>query len=129
MSTAESVAAYLESVPATARPTLDALVDAVRSATPGAAETISYGVPTFVLDKPVVAVSASAKHCGLHLMSPSLMASLKDEIDGYKTTASTVQFPLTGSVPVALVTKLVTARVAENESRAAGYAKKEANSV
>jgi uncharacterized protein YdhG (YjbR/CyaY superfamily) len=104
-------------------------MEAVARALPGAELTISYGVPTFVVGKPVVAVSASAKHCGLHLMSPALMTAVKGDLAAYKTTTSTIQFPIGSPIPDALVGKLARARLAENESRASGYTKKEARSA
>jgi uncharacterized protein YdhG (YjbR/CyaY superfamily) len=128
MSPAETISAYLAGVSADARPTLDALMEAIRREIPAAEEKISYGVPTFFVGKPVVAVSASAKHCGLHLMSPGLMAAVKDDLP-YKVTTSTIHFQLGQPVPAALVRRLVKARLSENQTGKSGYARKEPRSA
>ena len=111
------VDAYLASVPDKARATLEKLRSTIRAAAPGAEEVISYRVPTFKLRGPLVAFSAHDNHCSLHLMSPPLMAAIKDDLRGYDTTKATIHFMPARPLPAALVKKLVEARIAENEAR------------
>lgn len=118
MSTAvQDVEAYLASAPEEARAALEKLRGQVRAAAPGATEAISYRVPTFVLQARLVGFSAAKNHCSLHLMSPALLAALKDELRGYDTTTATVRFRPDKPLPTALVKKLVKARIAETRQR------------
>jgi uncharacterized protein YdhG (YjbR/CyaY superfamily) len=47
------------------------------------------------------------------------MDEYKEELSRYDTSKGTIRFPASKPLPAALVTKLVKARVKENEARAA----------
>jgi uncharacterized protein YdhG (YjbR/CyaY superfamily) len=117
---ARDVDDYLASVPEEMRAALEKLRKAIKSAAPKATETISYRIPTFKHEGPLVAFSAARNHCAFHLMSPSLMEARKDELRAYDTTTATVRFTADKPLPAELVKDLVKARIAENEGRAAG---------
>jgi uncharacterized protein YdhG (YjbR/CyaY superfamily) len=79
---------------------------------------ISYQLAAFRLDgKPLVAFGATANHCAFYLMSSSTVKAHKEELKDYDTSKGTIRFQADKSLPVALVRKLVTARIAENEGR------------
>lgn len=115
-----TVDAYLAALPPGPRAALTKLRAAIRAAAPRATEAISYRVPTFVHQGPLVAFSASAQHCALHLMSPALVRSLGDELAPYEIGTATIRFAPGEPLPPTLVKKLVRARIAENEKRARG---------
>jgi uncharacterized protein YdhG (YjbR/CyaY superfamily) len=115
---AKDIDEYLAAVPEDIRETLQDLRNVIRSAAPDAKEAIYYRIPTFILNGPLVGFSASQNHCGLHLMSPPLMAAHKDELKGFGTTTATIHFPIGKPLPAALITKLVKERAIENEKRA-----------
>jgi uncharacterized protein YdhG (YjbR/CyaY superfamily) len=48
-------------------------------------------------------------------MSGSTIETLKDELKDYKTSKGTIRFQADKPLPVALVKKLIKARIAENE--------------
>jgi uncharacterized protein YdhG (YjbR/CyaY superfamily) len=50
-------------------------------------------------------------------MSSSTVAAHQDELKGYETSKGTIRFTPDKPLPVALVRKLVKARIAENEGR------------
>jgi uncharacterized protein YdhG (YjbR/CyaY superfamily) len=56
-------------------------------------------------------------HIGLYLRPP-VVEKHKDELAGYVTTKSAVHLPLDREIPVALVKKLVRARVKMNDPSA-----------
>jgi uncharacterized protein YdhG (YjbR/CyaY superfamily) len=53
-------------------------------------------------------------------MDGSLVEEFGDELRKYKTSKGTIQFPMDKPLSKALVTKIVKARVAQNEAKARG---------
>ena len=100
------------------RAALEKLRKTIKAAAPKAEECISYGLAAFRLDgKPLVAFGATANHCAFYLMSGSIVEAYKDDVEGYDTSKGTIRFPADKPLPVALVRKLVKARIAENQRR------------
>lgn len=118
---ARDVDAFLAAVPEEARGTLEKLRKTIRAAVPKATEGIGYGIPTFYHQGPLVGYAASKNHCGFYVMSPAVMDAHRDELKPYDTATATIRFPHNKPLPAALVTKLVKARIAENEARRSGY--------
>ena len=54
------------------------------------------------------------KHIGLYVPTP-VVEEHKSELKGYETTKATVRFPLDEKLPLALIEKLVQARVRKND--------------
>ncbi len=54
------------------------------------------------------------KHIGLYVPTP-VVEEHKSELKGYETTKATVRFPLDEKLPLALIEKLVKARVRKND--------------
>ena len=109
---------YLTALSADKRAALEKLRKTIRTAAPKAEECISYGLAAFRLDgKPLVAFGATANHCAFYLMSSSTVEAHKDELKDYDTSKGTIRFQADKPLPVALVRKLVKARIAENMGR------------
>ena len=109
---------YLDAVPEEARATLEKLRKTIRAAAPKAVEVISYQVPTFKLDgRMLVSYAAFKNHCSFFLGAAPIKAHEAD-LRSYKTSKGTIRFPTGKPLPVALVKKLVKARIKENEARA-----------
>ena len=106
---------YLETLPEDQRATLQKLRKTIQSAAPQAEECISYSVPAFRLNGPLVGFGAKANHCAFYLMSGSTVAAHQDELKGYDTSKGTIRFKPDKPLPATLVRKLVKARIAENE--------------
>jgi uncharacterized protein YdhG (YjbR/CyaY superfamily) len=97
------------------RAALEKLRKTIRTAAPKAEECISYGLAAFRLDgRALVAFGAAEHHCSLYPMSSTTVEDLKDELKNYDTSKGTIRFPADEPLPVALVQKLVKARIAEN---------------
>lgn len=106
---------YLAALSDDNRAALEKLRKTIKAAAPKAEECISYGLAAFRLDeKPLVALGATANHCGFYLMSNSTVAAHRDELKKYDTSTGTIRFPADKPLPAALVRKLVKARIAEN---------------
>lgn len=106
---------YLAAVSDDKRAALEKLRKAIKAAAPNAEEYIGYGLAAFRLDgKPLVAMGATATHCGFYLMSGSTVETHADDLQNYDTSKGTIRFAANKPLPVALVRKLVKARIAEN---------------
>jgi uncharacterized protein YdhG (YjbR/CyaY superfamily) len=116
----KTIDGYIARVPGSARSTLNKIRAAIRSVVPRkSTEAISYGIPAFKHDGVLVWFAAFSKHCSLFPGS-SVIEAFKNELKGFKTSKGTVQFPMDKPLPVALVKKLVKARIAEKERRKQG---------
>lgn len=114
----KDVEAYLATVPPEARRMLKQLRKTIMAAAPKAVEGISYGVPGYKYNgRPLVYFGAAKKHCGFYVENGSFNEAYKEELKAYDTSKGTIRFPLDKPLPIALVKKIVKARMAENEAR------------
>ena len=114
---AQVVDLYIAGSPAKARPKLQELRKLIRAAAPKAEEKISYGMPFYEYHGRLVYFAGYKGHIGLYAAIPedkSLAAKLKP----YLAAKSTVQLPLDEPLPTALLTRVVKARVRENDAKA-----------
>jgi len=104
---------HLSKLPADQRAALQSLRKTILSVMPDAEEVISYGVPMFKLNgKGVISMSAKKDYCSLHLMSPPLAKAMESELKKY-LKGVTLHFKPDKPLPVALVKKIVKARLKE----------------
>lgn len=114
---AASVEEFLASVAPDQRAALEDLRKVIRAAAPDASELINYGVPMFRLNgKNLVSYAAGKDHCSFYVQSPTVMEAHAAELRNFKTTKGTVIFKPETPIPAELVSKLVEARVVENEA-------------
>lgn len=121
---ARDVDEYLAAVPEKQRATLEKLRNTIKSAAPKATEAISYRIPTFKHRGHLVGFAAFKNHCSFFVMRPSVIKAHKDELKTYETAPGTIRFPVDKPLPLALVRKLVKARIEENGSRKRAQNKK-----
>ena len=108
---AKSVDEYLARTPEPAHGVLQEMRAAIHSALPReATETISYGIPAFRLKKVVVWFAAFSDHCSL-FPSAAIIDQFKNELQGFSTSKGTIHFPTEKPLPIALIKKIVKARV------------------
>jgi uncharacterized protein YdhG (YjbR/CyaY superfamily) len=113
VSAPRSVEGYIAGIRESSREAFEQLRAVVRQAAPkDAIEVISYGILALKMERVLVWYAAFSKHCSL-FPSASVLVRFKDELSGFTVSKGTVQFPLERPLPVALVKKLVRARVAE----------------
>src|SRR5258706_7127557 len=110
-----SIDEYLEGVKTGQRPVLETLRKTIRAVAPKAEECISYGLAAFRLNgRPLVAFGAWANHCALYPMSSRTVKTFQNCLKGFETSKGTIRFSTAKPLPMALVRKLVKARIAEN---------------
>jgi uncharacterized protein YdhG (YjbR/CyaY superfamily) len=112
--TSARIRAYLAAQPPATRRELQAIRAAIQASAPEAVEAFSYGIPGFRLeDKTLVWYAGWKHHTSLYPITSAIRKTFSDELKGLKMSTGTVQFPLSDPVPLALVKRLVKARVAE----------------
>lgn len=113
----ETVDQYLATVPHDARAALQGLRETIRAAAPEATEVISYRIPAYKHHGLLVGFAAATEHCTFHVMSTELMRAQAHSLKGYEVGKGSIRFSPDRPLPTALVTRLVKARLAENEKR------------
>jgi uncharacterized protein YdhG (YjbR/CyaY superfamily) len=113
----KTVDEYVLGVPEPARSTLRKMRAAIRSAVPReATETISYRIPAFKHKGMLVWFAAFANHCSL-FPTAAVVEAFQDELKGFTTSKGTIQFPADKPLPIALIKKLVRARVVQSDAK------------
>ena len=113
---AKSIDEYLAAVPEAPRAALEKLRKTIKAAAPKATEVISYQIPAYKHHGLLVGFAASKEHCTFHVMSVAVTSAHAADLKGYKTGKASIRFAPNEQLPAALVTKLVKARIAENEA-------------
>ena len=113
----QSIDEYLAGLPEPARATLNKMRAAIRSALPPeATETISYRIPAFKCKGVLVWFAAFSDHCSL-FPTASVIEEFRNELKSFSTSKGTIHFPTDKPLPIALIKRLVKARVAQNERK------------
>ena len=108
-----SVDEYIAAQPEAVRPKLEQVRAAIRKAVPEAVEGIGYRMPGYKLHgKPMLYFAGFKDHYSLFAASGTFLEALRDELEGYELRKGTVHFPLTGRVPVKLITRIARLRAA-----------------
>ena len=116
---------YLAGVNADHRGVLEKLRKVIHAIAPNAEECISYGIPAFRLNgRSLVFVGAWANHCAFYPGSSATLKKFRNELRDFQTSKGTLRFSPDKPVPVALVKKLLKARIAENNARANKHRRK-----
>lgn len=114
MKPVKNVDEYIAQAPKEVQEKLKELRAVIRTAAPGAEERISYGMPYYYYKGRLVYFQLWKKHIGFYVPTP-VLEEHKSELKGYETTKATVRFPLDEKLPLALIKKLVKARVRKND--------------
>jgi uncharacterized protein YdhG (YjbR/CyaY superfamily) len=111
-----SVEEYVAALPEDVRPVFEGLRRSIRAVVPGVVETISYAMPTFVLDGlPLVHVAAWKKHIGLYPLPP-MDDDLAREVAPYRGAKGAMHLAYASPIPYDLVERVVAAMVRRRAS-------------
>lgn len=102
---------YIDAFPKDVQVLLERVRRAIRTSAKQAKETISYGIPTFQINKKnLVHFAAFKQHIGFY-PTPSAIIAFKKELAPYKQSKGAVQFPIDQPIPIAVIKKIVLFRV------------------
>lgn len=116
-STPKDTDEYISLFPAETQALLKTLRAIIKKAAPDAVEVISYQMPAYKLFGMLVYFAAYQHHIGFYPGSSGVVAFAED-LNSYKTSKGTVQFPLNKPLPIDLITKMVLYRAHENIQKA-----------
>jgi uncharacterized protein YdhG (YjbR/CyaY superfamily) len=109
----KGVGAYITAAPRRVQPMLRRVRSTIRKAAPKAQETISYRIPAYLLNGPLIYFAAFKDHISVY-PAPRGAPEFKEELAAYKGGKGTVQFPLDKPIPFGLIARIVRYRMKEN---------------
>lgn len=104
---------YLSICPEAIRYRLIELRNTIKKVAPDAEEKISYQMPAFFQNGPIVYFSAQKSHIGFY-PTPSGVEAFKEELSEFITSKGSVRFPYEKPLPLKLISEIVRFRVIEN---------------
>jgi uncharacterized protein YdhG (YjbR/CyaY superfamily) len=108
---------YLADVKPDQRSVLATLRKSIHSVAPEAEECISYGIPAFRLNgRSLVFFGAWANHCSFYPGSSTTLKNFRTDLKPFQVTKGTIRFSPDKPLPIALVKKLLKARIAEKRA-------------
>jgi uncharacterized protein YdhG (YjbR/CyaY superfamily) len=110
-----SVGEYIGSFPADVQAILEQVRRAILDAVPGAAETISYHMPTITLDGRLLLHFAGWKHHISLYPAPAGDEAFERRLGPYRSARSTLKFPLSQPVPYDLIAQVARLRVRQRQ--------------
>jgi uncharacterized protein YdhG (YjbR/CyaY superfamily) len=114
----KTVDEYMAGIPEPARSTLAKVREVILSVVPEeTTEGISYQIPAYKYKGMLVGFAAFTNHCSLMVMNPTVMDLFPAELKKYKTSKGTIQFAIDKPPPASFLTKLVKARIQQNEAK------------
>lgn len=113
---AEMVDAYIDRYPAKVQTILRKIRRTIRRVAPNARESISYRIPTYSLDGPVVYFAAFRNHIGLYPPARG-DAALERAVARYANERGNLRFPLDEPIPYALIERIVRFKVGQNANK------------
>jgi len=90
----------------------------IKKAAPGAEEVISYAIPGYKYNGILIYFAAFEKHISIY-PAPRTNKIFKEELKAYKGGKGTIQFPITGAIPLNLISRIVKFRLIQNTEKLA----------
>jgi len=107
---------YIEKYPPEVQLLLTEIRQLIHLTIPEAGEKISYRIPAFYLDKILVYFGAFKKHIGF-FPTAYVINEFKEDLNEYKYSKGSVQFPISKPMPVELIKKMLICRLAKIEEQ------------
>ncbi|MEA4870916.1 MAG: DUF1801 domain-containing protein [Christensenella sp.] len=104
---------YILQFPPEVQAKLNQMRDAILEIAPEATEKIAYGIPTFSLKGNMVHFAAYKNHIGFYPGADGI-AAFTEQLQAFKLSKGTVQFPLDQPLPLELVRRITIYRKEQN---------------
>lgn len=101
----ETIDGYIALQPEEIRPRLRELKDTLQAALPDARQVISWSMPTFRKEHNIIHFAAHKRHIGLYAGTEAVL-EFAQELQDYKTSKGTIQFPHDKPLPFDLIAKI-----------------------
>jgi uncharacterized protein YdhG (YjbR/CyaY superfamily) len=111
MASFKNIDEYISSFPTDVQVIIQNIREVVKEVAPEAEETISYNMPTFVLNGKRFYFAANKKHIGFYAIYQPV--SFEDELVGLRSSKDTVQLPLDKPMNYELIKKMVKLKLFE----------------
>ena len=115
-----SVEEYIDDAPTEGQKRLREMLACLLKAAPGASESLKWGVPAMSHKRILFTYAAFKSHISL-FPTPAVIKAFAEELAEFKTSSSTIQFPLDKPLPVGLIRKIALFRVKESEEKDARW--------
>lgn len=113
---ADAIDSYTTDFPEPVQERMERIRALVHAIAPDATERISYGIPTFTLQRNLVHYAGYAGHIGFY-PGPSGIAAFEAELVPFKRGKGSVQFSHDQPLPMDLIERIVRWRVDEERTR------------
>ncbi|MGC9517086.1 MAG: iron chaperone [Methanomicrobiales archaeon] len=111
----KTVDEYIAAAPPGERSVLEELRKAIKAASPGSEELISYQIPTYKYNGPLVHFAAFKNHNSFIVVDNSILEIFKEELEDFDISGTTVHFTAENPLPEILVKNIVKERMKQNE--------------
>jgi uncharacterized protein YdhG (YjbR/CyaY superfamily) len=115
-----SVEEYIDDTPKDAQKRLREMRACLLKAAPGATESLKWSVPAISYKRILFTYAAFKNHISL-FPTPAAITAFAEDLAEFKTSSSTIQFPLDKPLPNALIRKIAVFRVKESEEKDARW--------
>ncbi|PYU54526.1 MAG: hypothetical protein DMG55_31235 [Acidobacteria bacterium] len=109
----KSITEYIHAAPKEVQKKLREMCACIRTAAPGAKESLKWGMPAFSYRRILVTFAAHKHHIGFYPTPPAVRAFAKD-LSKFATARGSIQFPLEKPLPLPLIRKITAFRVRES---------------
>ena len=115
-----NVKEYISSKPGEVQEKLEELRAYLKIADPNASDELKWGKPAIVNNGILFVYAGFKKHISLH-PTPSVVSAFHKELEIYKLSENTIQFPLDTPIPKDLVVEIAKLRVFEKNEKGIGW--------
>jgi uncharacterized protein YdhG (YjbR/CyaY superfamily) len=115
-----SISEYINTAPREAQKQLREMRACLRRAAPGAKESLKWGMPDFSYQRILFTFAARKNYIGFY-PTPSAVRAFEKDLSEFKTSGSTIQFPLEKLLPLTLIRKIAVFRVRERNEKDAKW--------
>lgn len=106
----KTIEEYIAAFPGSSQSKLREMLTCLREAAPDAEESLKWGSPALSYSTILFIFAAYKKHLSLY-PTPAAIKAFANALSEYKTSSSTIQFPLDKPLPLALIRKIADYRV------------------